>query len=198
MTGLPRRNLFRVTSPAYLAAGAALLLAASAVPARAEVPPGPAKTLAEKMSRSVTGQNAWRHLEAISRATEANGGHRADGSPGYEASAQYVSRTLTAAGYQVKRQEFSFPDYDILAEKASVTAPEARTLKPIIARFSVSTPVGGLTAASGCPRASPPAARRTTTRERTSRARSCWWTSTTVSSRRSRSSRPRSARPPYS
>ncbi|GAA0481511.1 M28 family peptidase [Streptomyces sp. NPDC046215] len=151
MTGLPRRNLFRVTSPAYLAAGAALLLAASAVPARAEVPPGPAKTLAEKMSRSVTGQNAWRHLEAISRATEANGGHRADGSPGYEASAQYVSRTLTAAGYQVKRQEFSFPDYDILAEKASVTAPEARTLKPIIARFSVSTPVGGLTAGVGVP-----------------------------------------------
>ncbi|MFF9479388.1 M28 family peptidase [Streptomyces sp. NPDC014733] len=155
MTGLPRRNLFRVAAPAFVAAGAVLALTAATVPGRAAASAPPADVLAEKMSRSVTGENAWRHLEALSRATAANGGHRADGSPGYEASAQYVTRTLTAAGYQVKRQEFSFPDYDILSEKASVTAPETRQLKPVIARFSVSTPVGGLTAGVAVPSGKP-------------------------------------------
>ncbi|MFE1194029.1 M28 family peptidase [Streptomyces olivaceoviridis] len=146
MTSFPRRNRLHIRARAFLAAGAVLLLAGWSLPDRSGVSDMPADILAKKMSQAVTGEKAWRHLEAISEATAANGGHRADGSPGYDASTQYLTRTLTAAGYKVKRQEFSFLDYEIFSEKASVTAPNPRTLTPIIARFSISTPEGGLTA----------------------------------------------------
>ncbi|MCG5212970.1 M28 family peptidase [Streptosporangium sp. KLBMP 9127] len=146
MTRLPKRNRLAIGSRAFLAAGVVLLLSGWSAPAQAAESHKPADKLAKQMSKAVTGERAWRHLAAISKATMANGGHRADGSPGYEKSAEYLTRRLTAAGYEVKRQEFSFLDYAIFSEAASVTAPEPRTLKPIIARFSISTPEGGLTA----------------------------------------------------
>ncbi|UNO43854.1 M28 family peptidase [Streptomyces sp. MST-110588] len=98
------------------------------------------------MSRAVTGDGAWRHLRAISKATTDNAGHRDSGSAGYDKSAEYVTRVLTKAGYKVQRQEFTFRDYRIESETGSVLAPSARKLHPVIARFSRSTPQGGLTA----------------------------------------------------
>jgi aminopeptidase S len=49
-----------------------------------------------------------RHLEALQAAANANGGNRADGTGGYEASAAYVEKQLRAAGYEPRRQEFSY------------------------------------------------------------------------------------------
>jgi PA domain len=40
-----------------------------------------------------------------------NGGTRASGTPGYDASAAYVADRLEAAGYEVTEQEFTFPFY---------------------------------------------------------------------------------------
>jgi hypothetical protein len=40
-----------------------------------------------------------------------NGGTRASGTPGYDASADYVAGRLRAAGYTVTEQEFTFPFY---------------------------------------------------------------------------------------
>ena len=48
------------------------------------------------------------HLDAFQQIADANGGTRASGTPGYDASGDYVQELLQGAGYQVERQEFSF------------------------------------------------------------------------------------------
>ncbi|SDY82606.1 PA domain-containing protein [Amycolatopsis xylanica] len=124
---------------------AALLPLACAVPAEAH------PSLADTLAREVSGAHAWHHLQVLSAATLANGGTRVSGSPGYQASADYVTKTLTRAGYRVHRQEFSFPDYEVVAEKAVRIGPEIRELHPLISISSVSTPDGGLTAQLAVP-----------------------------------------------
>jgi Zn-dependent M28 family amino/carboxypeptidase len=53
-------------------------------------------------------------------------GTRASGTPGYDASADYVAGKLEAAGYDVTRQEFDFPYFDVLSSSFSQTAPQQR------------------------------------------------------------------------
>ena len=48
------------------------------------------------------------HLKALQSIADANGGTRASGTSGYEASAKYVEEQLRAAGYEPVRQTFSF------------------------------------------------------------------------------------------
>ncbi|KAA8884292.1 M28 family peptidase [Nocardia colli] len=141
-----RRNHFALKGIVVLTAAA--LLGAQAISAAAD--PGD-RALADRLANEVSGDGAWQHLTAISGLTMALGGNRLSGSPAYEASAQYLAARLTAAGYQVTRQQFSFPDYDIQSETGSVTAPQARPLHPVIARFSRPTPNGGLNAALSLP-----------------------------------------------
>ncbi|MFI9455867.1 M28 family peptidase [Amycolatopsis sp. NPDC052450] len=102
--------------------------------------------LAKVLASDVTGPKAWRHLHAISEATHAHGGNRVSGSPGYDASAEYVTKSLTDVGYRVQRQEFSFQDYEMVAETATETTPVSRQLHPLLAYFSVSTPEAGISA----------------------------------------------------
>ncbi|GLB66538.1 hypothetical protein AHIS1636_09770 [Arthrobacter mangrovi] len=65
------------------------------------------------------------HLEALQAAADANGGNRADATGGYEESAAYVEAQLRAAGYEPRRQEFSYgrrnpvDAFNILAETGS-------------------------------------------------------------------------------
>jgi Zn-dependent M28 family amino/carboxypeptidase len=49
------------------------------------------------------------HLAAFQRIAELNGGNRAAGTSGYDASARYVAARMRRAGYAVRLQEFSFP-----------------------------------------------------------------------------------------
>ncbi|MFD0490006.1 hypothetical protein ACFQ0O_26585 [Saccharopolyspora spinosporotrichia] len=46
------------------------------------------------------------HLQELQKIAEANGGHRASGSPGYQASIDYVKAKLDAAGFATTLQEF--------------------------------------------------------------------------------------------
>ena len=46
-------------------------------------------------------------LRIFQRIANQNGGTRASGTSGYDASAAYVKRRLEAAGYQVTEQEFT-------------------------------------------------------------------------------------------
>ncbi|MEV6909748.1 M28 family peptidase [Amycolatopsis sp. NPDC051071] len=146
MNGHPRKKRRILSS---LAAVGVLLTTATtaASPATASDPWWLAKVLAAE----VTGHNAGHHLNAISEATHAHGGNRVSGSPGYDAAAEYVTKTLTDAGYLVRRQEFTFPDYAMVAETATETAPVSRVLHPLLAYFSVSTPETGISAALGEP-----------------------------------------------
>lgn len=51
----------------------------------------------------------------LQRIADENDGTRASGTPGYDASADYVASTLEDAGYRVTRQEF---DFTVFAENA--------------------------------------------------------------------------------
>lgn len=52
------------------------------------------------------------HLDAFQQIADANGGIRAAGTPGYEASAAYVAQVMTDLGYQVERHPFDFPFFN--------------------------------------------------------------------------------------
>ncbi len=55
---------------------------------------------------------AFRHLEALQAAADANGGNRAAGTPGYAASAAYVADRLREAGYAVRLEPFAYPFFE--------------------------------------------------------------------------------------
>jgi Iap family predicted aminopeptidase len=81
-------------------------------PAPRPEPPPPAISTAE----------LGEHLEALQRAADENGGNRAVGTPGYEASVRYVSGALRAAGWRVRVQEFDVPMFQL--ERSSVQIRE--------------------------------------------------------------------------
>ena len=64
---------------------------------------------AGKLLEAVTAEGVMAHEQAFQQIATANGGTRASGTPGYEASVDYVVGELTAAGYAVDVQEFEFP-----------------------------------------------------------------------------------------
>ena len=59
------------------------------------------------------------HERALQRIANQNGGTRASGTPGYDASARYVARKLRQAGYKVTVQEFTFPFFPVLTPGVS-------------------------------------------------------------------------------
>jgi Zn-dependent M28 family amino/carboxypeptidase len=88
-----------------LAAGAALTVTV-AVPAFADN-----GTDTSALRDAVSAEGIMEHLAALQAIADANGGTRAAGTPGYEASAQYVEQQLMAAGYSPVRQYFSYDQY---------------------------------------------------------------------------------------
>lgn len=89
-------------------------------PVVVEAPPDP--TVVREV---VEPSGLTRHLEALQAAADANGGNRADATGGYAASAAYVEAQLRAAGYEPRRQEFSYgrrnpvDAFNILADTGS-------------------------------------------------------------------------------
>ena len=69
----------------------------------------------KKLRDGVTVNGILQHERAFQAIANANGGTRASGTPGYEASLQYVKGRLQKAGYRVKEQEFTFPFFRELA-----------------------------------------------------------------------------------
>ncbi|GIH96627.1 M28 family metallopeptidase [Planobispora siamensis] len=57
-----------------------------------------------------------RHLQTFQEIADANGGNRAAGTSGYDASAAYVAGRLRRAGYAVTLQEFEFPFFREITE----------------------------------------------------------------------------------
>jgi Zn-dependent M28 family amino/carboxypeptidase len=62
----------------------------------------------EKLLHCVTVEGVLEHEEALQAIADANGGNRAAGLPGYEASVDYVVETLEAAGWEVSTDEFPY------------------------------------------------------------------------------------------
>ncbi|WP_218146163.1 M20/M25/M40 family metallo-hydrolase [Geodermatophilus ruber] len=77
---------------------------------------------------AVTVDGITEHLLALQGIAEANDGNRASGSSGYDASAAYVAERLTAAGYRVSTQEFTFSAFrEVEPASFARTAPTARS-----------------------------------------------------------------------
>jgi Zn-dependent M28 family amino/carboxypeptidase len=88
------------------AGGSALVLAAS-TPAGAD----PANNTSAKLRKAVTSAGVMEHLQNLQGIADANDDTRASGTPGYDASRDYVVERLRAAGYTPTVQEFAFPFY---------------------------------------------------------------------------------------
>ncbi len=65
-----------------------------------------------RLLKAVTVNGILQHERALQRIANNNGGTRASGTPGYDASAAYVSEQLTKAGYSVSTQEFEFSYFE--------------------------------------------------------------------------------------
>lgn len=92
---------------AMLAAGA--VIAAILVPASAASAVDDVNT--NKLRKAVTVGNILAHERVLQRIANNNDGTRASGTPGFEASADYVKKQLKKAGYKVSEQKFEFPFY---------------------------------------------------------------------------------------
>jgi Zn-dependent M28 family amino/carboxypeptidase len=103
-------------------------------------------TDSEKIRREVSPAAVFEHLNAFQRIADRNGGTRASGTPGYEASARYVERKLRDAGYTTARQYFPFTYTEILGETVRENSPTARDIDNHVMTASPSTPEGGVTA----------------------------------------------------
>ena len=79
-----------------------------------------------KLLECVDADGAMEHLEAFQQIADENGGNRAAGTSGYEASVDYVVETLQAAGWNVSIDEFDFT-YVGPAELEQLTPPPAAT-----------------------------------------------------------------------
>ncbi|NUT49275.1 MAG: M28 family peptidase [Saccharothrix sp.] len=128
----------------------AAVLAASASLALAVVPAGGTASaaaldgpkLARNLTKNVTLEGVNRHLIALQRIADRNGGNRAVGTPGYDASVEYVAGKLRGAGFDVTTPEFTYP---VQITDAAVAKVGATTYENIPMEFSPQTPVGGIT-----------------------------------------------------
>jgi Zn-dependent M28 family amino/carboxypeptidase len=104
------------------AAVVALLAATAAAPASAS----PNNNTVKKLTKAVTPDGVLEHLEALQEIADDNGGNRASGLPGYEASVDYVVEQLRSAGYDPQVQEFVFDYFEENSELIRVS-PQPRT-----------------------------------------------------------------------
>ena len=102
----------RRTGPVALLIALAAALAAIALPAAASsAPPGCANrtnTTYQQLLTCVTLEGVRAHQAAFQAIADANGGNRAAGTPGYDASVDYVVEQLEGAGLSVDTHEFDF------------------------------------------------------------------------------------------
>ncbi len=103
--------------------------------------PVPDAGLPGRLVADVTGDNAFGHLEELQRIADAHGGNRALGTPGYDASVEYVARTLRGAGYTVETPEFTARSFS--AQDVRLTVDGAPVAATAIG-FSPATPAGGI------------------------------------------------------
>ncbi|WP_068278636.1 M28 family peptidase [Aldersonia kunmingensis] len=102
-------------------------------------PPQPLRDLAS----AIDADALVAHLDHLQRAADEHGGNRSAGTPGYDASADYVAGALRDRGFDVDTPEFTFDTYDVVAHRLTV---DERELGSDVAEYSPATPPGGITA----------------------------------------------------
>ncbi|WIM93710.1 M28 family metallopeptidase [Actinoplanes oblitus] len=98
----------------------------------------------KKLRDAVTVSGILGHERVLQRIATQNGGTRASGTPGFAASAAYVSSVLKKAGYRVTEQKFTFPFYRELAPaQLDQVTPTATTYQTVTYDYSASGNVTG-------------------------------------------------------
>jgi Zn-dependent M28 family amino/carboxypeptidase len=123
VTRTPRRNAHRIGAVVLAAVLGTSGLAAETVDAKQQ---DHGERLARKLTRDVTPNGVFRHLRAFQRIAEQNGNTRAAGTPGYDASVDYVVGRLESAGFDVTLHDFEF-EYSEDNSEFEQTSPEAIT-----------------------------------------------------------------------
>jgi aminopeptidase S len=83
-------------------------------------PPPTSELTATELRAAVQVSDIRTHLEELQGVADANGGNRATGTLGFDASVDYVANRLTEAGYDVVRQAFTvdnIPSVNLLVER---------------------------------------------------------------------------------
>ncbi|RHW25981.1 hypothetical protein D0Z08_16770 [Nocardioides immobilis] len=81
-----------------------------------------------KLLECVTVEGVLEHQQAFAEIADANGGTRSAGTPGYDASVDYVEDRLTRAGYVVTRQTFNVFSWEEVGDSAlEQTSPTPET-----------------------------------------------------------------------
>jgi Zn-dependent M28 family amino/carboxypeptidase len=107
------------------------------------LPPPAAPDLGRGLAAKVTADHMFTHLRALQDIANANHGNRADGTPGYDASVEYVAKALRDRGFKVSTPQFDRL-YTASPGKPAVTVA-GRTYQVDQASLLVRTPPGGLT-----------------------------------------------------
>ncbi len=92
---------------------------------------------------AVQGDAVFAHLQQLDRIAKEHGGNRAAGTPGYDASLDYVVKTLRDKGFDVQTPEFEFQRFQVRAQSL---AAGGRNLEVATLTYSPATPEGGITA----------------------------------------------------
>jgi Zn-dependent M28 family amino/carboxypeptidase len=130
----------KLAIPGTTAVVAAVVVALTATPAQAVD-----DVNTKKLRDAVTVNGILGHERALQRIANQNGGTRASGTPGFDASAKYVKQVLKDAGYEVKQQRFDFPFYEELAPaQLSQVSPTPTTYETGTYDFSGSGDVTGV------------------------------------------------------
>lgn len=129
---------------AVLAAGVAGCAKESATPGSstgASASPGAARDFALALKDRVTTDAMMARLEKLQQIADAHGGNRALGTPGYDASVDYVAQTLRDKGFDVKTDDFEvrIP----FADEPVVTVGGQR-VKAAALGYTIGTPQGGI------------------------------------------------------
>jgi Zn-dependent M28 family amino/carboxypeptidase len=107
-----RRNAKRAAALlAAVALAATLGACARAHPAQQGTTPQ-AKDYAQTLRQKVTVDAMYAHLEQLQHIADIHGGNRAVGTPGYDASIDYIVKTLRDKGFDVQTPEFDFRHFE--------------------------------------------------------------------------------------
>lgn len=129
---------------------ALLALVVCALTACSSSAPAPPADLGADLAAKITVDGVFGHLTELQKIADAHDGNRADGSPGYQASVDYVAKTLRDKGFDVQTPEFQRLSGSKGGKPALTVA--GRTFRVDQASLLLTTAKGGLRAITLRPR----------------------------------------------
>lgn len=142
----PAPNLGGVTKTAagVLAVLLTVILTACSSPEAAPQPEVDPDAFARSLAAAVTVDGLSVHLQALQDISDANDGTRADGTPGYDASVDYVAQALRDKGFDVQTPEYT--RLAVTREGTQSLTVGGRSFPISQASLLFTTPRGGLSA----------------------------------------------------